>query len=240
MPQRYLRIFCAEAEAHLTSLRSGLLVLEKNPASTNLLHELLRNAHTLKGAALMVGVSDIATITDKVEEQLKRMASGAEPIDDAAIDLLFKGIDAITLISTALSRGAEPQLDVKRFLAEYRVNRSGRASRRETREGSCGQLSETARAAFRTFESLQQLIAEMGVKKQRLEGRLSRIKELARWVAPNSEAVLGRFRLELEDDLLYLDYLIQELHDKACVCPLDNVRDFDFAGAPTGRDTCHA
>jgi two-component system chemotaxis sensor kinase CheA len=240
MPQRYLRIFCPEAEHHLASLRSGLLVLEKNPTRGLLLHELLRSAHTLKGSALMVGLYDIASISERIEEQLKPMACGEEVIDAAAIDFLFKGVDAITLITKAFSRGEQPELDAARFLEEYHPGQPWRA-RREPREASGGQLSETAREAFRTFDTLQQLIGEMSVKKRRLKGRLTRVKELAESVTPSSEAVLGGFQRELEDDLLYLDYLIQELHEKAGdACTLESARDLRPAGGMFGAGSCQA
>ncbi len=81
MGNRYLEIFCREAEEHLASLQSGLLVLEKNPARTELLHELLRNAHTLKGSARMVGLADISAITHTMEELLKGMEQGLRRVD---------------------------------------------------------------------------------------------------------------------------------------------------------------
>ncbi|HJV36848.1 Hpt domain-containing protein [Geomonas sp.] len=234
MPQRYLRIFCPEAEDHLASLRSGLLVLEKNPSRGTLLPELLRSAHTLKGSALMVGLHDIAAITDRIEAQLKRMTCGEEAIDAPAIDFLIKGVDAITLINKALAREEQLELNVARFLDEYHPSKLWRV-RHEQREAGAGQLSETARAAFRTFDTLQHLIGEMSVKKRRLEGRLTRVMELAQSVTPASEAVLGGFRRELEDDLLYLDYLIQELHEKAGeACAPEAVRDLRLAGVLAG------
>jgi two-component system, chemotaxis family, sensor kinase CheA len=108
MSSRYIEIFCREAEEHLASLQTGLLVLEKNPTRTTLLHELLRNAHTLKGSARMVGLSDISAITHLMEEQLKGMEQGSRSVDVAAIDLLLKGADAVALITAALAKGAPP------------------------------------------------------------------------------------------------------------------------------------
>ncbi len=55
MSSKYLEIFLREAAEHLGSLQERLLVLERAPGTEGLVHELLRNAHTLKGSARMLG-----------------------------------------------------------------------------------------------------------------------------------------------------------------------------------------
>ena len=225
---RYIQIFCREAEEHLASLQSGLLVLEKNPTRTTLLHELLRNAHTLKGSARMVGLSDISAITHTMEEQLKGMELGSRPVDAAAIDLLLKGADAVALITAALSKGEEPALDVEGFVADYERGDVGRSIPADTRESGSDQLSDTVRANVKTLDALVNLIGEMIINKKRLEAKLSRLREIARFSEPGTAAPLNDFRRELEEDVLYLDYLIQELHEKAMglrMLPLKSISD---------------
>lgn len=215
MGGRYIEIFCREAEEHLASLQSGLLLLEKNPGRADLLHELLRNAHTLKGSARMVGLSEISAITHTMEEQLKGMESGERPVDADAIDLLLKGTDAVALITAALARGEAPELDVERFVAEYDRGELGHQLAPEPRETAPEAVSDTVRASVRTLDHLVNLIGEMIINKKRLEAKLSRLKELALSSPPEQSAPLMVFRGELEEDVLYLDYLIQELHGKA-------------------------
>jgi len=212
---RYLQIFCREAEEHLASLQSGLLVLEKNPTRTGLLHELLRNAHTLKGSARMVGLSDISAITHVMEEQLKGMEEGNRGVDAAGIDLLLKGADAVALLTAALSRGEAPRLDVGRFVAEYERGELGRSTLDQAPEGAPEQLGDTVRASVKTLDSLVNLIGEMIINKKRLEAKLARLKEIARTLDPAAAAALMDFQRELEEDILYLDFLIAELHEKA-------------------------
>ena len=215
MGSRYIEIFCREAEEHLASLQSGLLVLERNPTRTSLLHELLRNAHTLKGSARMVGLSDISAITHTMEEQLKGMEKGERSVDAESIDLLLKGADAVALITAALARGEAPNLDVERFVAEYDRGELSRPMPAEDREAPAEPLSETVRANVRTLDALVNLIGEMIINKKRLEAKLSRLKEIAACSDPATAALLGDFRRDLEEDVLYLDFLIQELHQKA-------------------------
>jgi len=228
MPSRYIEIFCREAEEHLASLQSGLLVLEKNPTRTALLHDLLRNAHTLKGSARMVGLSDISAITHIMEEQLTGMEQGSRAIDPAAIDLLLEGADAVAMITSALSKGEAPKLDVEQFLEGYRRGEIGRPVPQETEESPAEQSSETVRANVKSLDALVNLIGEMIINKKRLEAKLCRLKEIAHASEPATASVLRDFQRDLEDDVLYLDYLIQELHQKAMglrMLPLKSISD---------------
>ena len=226
---RYIEIFCREAEEHLASLQSGLLVLEKNPGRTGLLHELLRNAHTLKGSARMVGLSEISAITHTMEEQLKAMEQGSRAVDAAAIDLLLKGADAVALITSALSKGEKPKLDVEEFVAAYERGEISRGAAEEPSPvENADQLTETVRANVKTLDGLVNLIGEMIINKKRLEAKLSRLKEITDCCDPGSAPLLTEFRRDLEDDVLYLDYLIQELHQKAMglrMLPLRSISD---------------
>jgi len=215
MGSRYIEIFCREAEEHLASLQSGLLVLERNPGDTSLLHELLRNAHTLKGSARMVGLAEISAITHTMEEQLKGMEQGIRTVDADAIDLLLKGADAVALITAALARGEAPNLDVERFVAEYDRGELAHPVPAENRESAAEGQSDTVRANVKTLDHLVNLIGEMIINKKRLEAKLATLKGIADASPPSQAQPLTLFRRELEDDVLYLDFLIQELHEKA-------------------------
>ncbi|QXE91779.1 hybrid sensor histidine kinase/response regulator [Geomonas subterranea] len=229
MGNRYLEIFCREAEEHLASLQSGLLVLEKNPARTDLLHELLRNAHTLKGSARMVGLADISAITHTMEEQLKGMESGERKVDARGIDLLLRGADAVALITSALMRGEKPELDVERFVAEYDRGELGQQLHTEPRESQPeAALADTVRADVKTLDHLVNLVGELIINKKRLESKLDRLKEITGALPAGHVTELAAFRGELEEDVLYLDYLIQELHAKAMglrMLPLRTISD---------------
>jgi two-component system, chemotaxis family, sensor kinase CheA len=226
---KYVEIFCREAEEHLASLQSGLLVLEKNPTRGELLHELLRNAHTLKGSARMVGLSDISAITHIMEEQLKGMEHGSRGVDAAAIDLLLKGADAVALITSAISKGVPPPLDVARFVADYERGEVGVAVLEESPETPVERLGgETVRASVKTLDALVNLTGEMIINKKRLEAKLDRLKEIAAGCEPESAGVLNGFRRELEEDVRYLNYLIQELQEKGMglrMLPLKSITD---------------
>ena len=71
MPQpdksKFLAIFNSEAAEHLSKLENGLVSLEKQPNQPALIEELNREAHTLKGAARMLGFNDIQDVAQIVD-----------------------------------------------------------------------------------------------------------------------------------------------------------------------------
>ena len=119
MTTKYLDIFLKEAQEHIGSLRTNLLILEKAPDNKPLIHELLRNAHTLKGSARMLGFEDISVIGHRMEDFLKEMEDGERAVDGSGIDLLLQGTDAISRMTDALAKGADSPVDLEKFIAAF-------------------------------------------------------------------------------------------------------------------------
>lgn len=63
-------LFKAESEEHLQQLDDNLLRLEKSPDDQSLLDEAFREAHSLKGAARMLGLTSVQAWAHKLEEPL--------------------------------------------------------------------------------------------------------------------------------------------------------------------------
>ena len=59
MPVLILKIFQVESEEIISRLNENLLALEKNPHNKDIVFILFRDAHSLKGAARMVGFNNI-------------------------------------------------------------------------------------------------------------------------------------------------------------------------------------
>lgn len=93
---QYLEIFIDEAKEHLQGLNTCLLELEKNPSdSTDLVNEVFRAAHTLKGMAATMGFKKMNTLTHNMENVLSELRTGNLTIDPEMLDTLFKCLDAL-------------------------------------------------------------------------------------------------------------------------------------------------
>jgi two-component system chemotaxis sensor kinase CheA len=100
-----LRItFKVASEEHLQKLDDGLLHLEKHPDALACLDELMREAHSLKGDANMLGVKDIGTLAHQLEHILSTLKRGETKLTQELSDRLSQGLDAIRkLVSEAVT-----------------------------------------------------------------------------------------------------------------------------------------
>ena len=94
VPQEFLAIFRGEANGRLDDMVDSLLALEAGRAGAEALDALFRDAHTIKGAAGMLGLDRMSTLAHAVEDVLDgARESGEFPVDLA--DVLLRSIDAL-------------------------------------------------------------------------------------------------------------------------------------------------
>lgn len=88
-------LFKTASEEHLQKLDDGLLYLEKHPNDKARLEELLREAHSLKGDARMLGVRDVETLIHQLEHILGSVKRGETTLESTLCDRMYQGLDAI-------------------------------------------------------------------------------------------------------------------------------------------------
>ncbi|MBI3328634.1 MAG: Hpt domain-containing protein, partial [Nitrospinae bacterium] len=79
-------LFQAESEEHLQHMDAGLLHLEAHPHDQTTLEGVFREAHSLKGAARMLGVSDVETIAHRFEDILGAAKRGETVLSPQTVD----------------------------------------------------------------------------------------------------------------------------------------------------------
>jgi len=85
-------LFRMEAEEQVRVLQSGLIELESGAASAATLEALMRAAHSLKGAARIVGLDAIVNLTHVVEDRFVAAQHG-RALDAAEIDRMLMATD---------------------------------------------------------------------------------------------------------------------------------------------------
>lgn len=93
-----LDIFTSEAEELVDQLNSNLLLLENEPDNPELIRELMRLAHTLKGAAAMLGFTVMSRVARSMEDLLNVADEANLTLGGRAVDLLFNLTDQATLL----------------------------------------------------------------------------------------------------------------------------------------------
>ncbi|MBC9785310.1 chemotaxis protein CheA [Heliobacterium chlorum] len=91
----YMDLFYSEAKEQLDILSRDLLSIESGASNQEMIHEMFRAAHTLKGASAMVGLNNVTEITHKVEDLLGKVREGERVLGAKDIDTIFSALDFI-------------------------------------------------------------------------------------------------------------------------------------------------
>ena len=113
--------FAREAKARLGRLNGGLVYLGKNPGDGKLEGDILREAHTLKGAARMLGFSKISELTQRFEEALTLRRDKAIVANQDLTDALFVTLDTLSRLVDALSQSPREPIDVEPVLDRLKL-----------------------------------------------------------------------------------------------------------------------
>jgi two-component system chemotaxis sensor kinase CheA len=98
---RFREMFFEEARELLIGLEEGLMDLERRRSDRAHLDKTFRAAHTLKGAAAMVGLAVIAEFTNGIEAVLDRIRAGALAVDSEIISTLLEARDHLAAMVEA-------------------------------------------------------------------------------------------------------------------------------------------
>ncbi|AMM14030.1 hybrid sensor histidine kinase/response regulator [Burkholderia sp. PAMC 28687] len=120
-------LFREEARAQAQILSDGLLALERAPRDPVTLEACMRAAHSLKGAARIVGVPVGVSLAHVMEDCFVGAQQGRVNVDAAMIDVLLAGVDLIVRIGQASGDETIPQADVDAFVDELNARMSGEA-----------------------------------------------------------------------------------------------------------------
>ncbi|SDH27940.1 hybrid sensor histidine kinase/response regulator [Pseudomonas abietaniphila] len=109
-------LFTLEAEAQTQVLSAGLLALERNPTQADQLEACMRAAHSLKGAARIVGVNAGVSVSHVMEDCLVEAQEGRLHLKPEHIDALLMGTDMLMRIATP-GESSVGQSDVDGYVA---------------------------------------------------------------------------------------------------------------------------
>ncbi|WP_248744279.1 MULTISPECIES: hybrid sensor histidine kinase/response regulator [unclassified Pseudomonas] len=110
-----LELFSLEAEAQTQVLSAGLLALERNPTQADQLESCMRAAHSLKGAARIVGIDSGVSVAHVMEDCLVSAQEGRLFLRPEHIDALLQGTDLLMRIATP-ANGPQPA-DIEAYVA---------------------------------------------------------------------------------------------------------------------------
>jgi chemosensory pili system protein ChpA (sensor histidine kinase/response regulator) len=217
-----LSYFIPEAQEYLELLEANLLRLDRDPYNQELINQLFRSAHTLKGSAYTVGFQSIGDLVHHVENFMGAVRDGSLQVLPWHTDLILRAIDVVrvlmrrdpTKVDDTRHRFDAAQTELRR-LDQSVANQTVTARQADGTTGSVttgqsgsegshqqdgsipneksGEEREVIRVSYVRLERLMNLVGELVIGRGRLEQRLRVLEQL-------SQQVLG-FKGRLVDSI---------------------------------------
>lgn len=224
---KHIELFKSEVDTYLTALSQGLVKFEKEPQDKEIVHELLRAAHTIKGAAQMMGFLQIRDVAHKMEDLFCEIRDGKRDFDAGFADPLFHALDAIQSAAANVARGKEEGIDVKgvegelnallgegvspvgvKPAVEKEIGAESQKEETETVEEPETHEEEYIRVPLSRINYLLNLIGEMVISKVKSSYKVQYFKKITRH-AKQVEKMLIDVGTHLKTTLNVPDELIQ-------------------------------
>lgn len=209
MGSQYLDVFLEESREHIQSLNNNLLSLEENPTK-EVLDEIFRSAHTLKGMAGTMGFDQISEITHEMENLLQDIRSDKLTVTPDLIDLLLECVDILeALIDDVAINSQESDRNIELIIEKLR-QRNFNLSKAEIEKKSININETKEKNIFNEYE--------LHLIKEAIDKNLSIWKIT---VELDSECLLKSARaflvfktIENLGDIIKTDPIVQDIEDE--------------------------
>ncbi len=104
--------FQEEAGEYLQRLNEGVITLEADPGNRELIDQMLRDAHTLKGSSRMVGLIEISDVAHRLEDVMVKVRDGLMTYKPEMSDFFFEALDMIVFLCENAGKPLPEDLDI--------------------------------------------------------------------------------------------------------------------------------
>lgn len=118
---QYKDLFITEAQEHLESLNKFLLQLENDPSNLDVITEIFRSAHTLKGMSATMGYDQLTELAHEMENLLEHLRTGDMPVNTGVVDTLFSCFDTLGEIINSIADDRPGEIDFRGLVSEVRA-----------------------------------------------------------------------------------------------------------------------
>jgi len=111
MSEKFQEMFEEETREQIEKMNEDLLLLEENPSDLELIEEIYRASHTLKGMAGTMGYEGIQKISHRMEELFDDIKNDEDKVDERLFELLFECVDMIEILATGEEKDCQYLID---------------------------------------------------------------------------------------------------------------------------------
>ena len=216
-----IRDFISNADELIERLDEQILALEQNPHEKEIINEIFRAAHTLKGAAGMFAFRAMERIMHRMENYFDQIAKGKQNVSSNAIDVILKSMDVIKTLLGGVKESkvsgvkTAPVVKLLNKLCAGRLESQPESEQEEvkivddvnTKTKSKQLTQSTIRVDLRRLDALVNLVGELVIDRT----RFSSIEEQLRTKGPNPQLagnmtetvqLFGRHMNEVQDIIM--------------------------------------
>ena len=117
-----LDLFRMEADSQTQILTDGLLAMERHAGDAAAVEAMMRAAHSIKGAAAIVGLQVVVQLAHGMEDSFVAAQHGRLKLTPERVDVLLSGVDLIVQLSRLDDAGAEAWLAANAAQIEQTLN----------------------------------------------------------------------------------------------------------------------
>lgn len=125
--QEDLKLFLQEADEQLQLLDEDIVRLEKEADNPELMQEIFRAAHTLKGSSAMVGHQRLSELAHAMENVLDGIRKKSLAVSPQVIDALLHGLDVMRVLREEMVSPDMAPTDIEDAVAELNAAMGGEA-----------------------------------------------------------------------------------------------------------------
>lgn len=120
--------FLVETNELLESLGNDLMLIESQPDDLDLINQIFRSFHTIKGTSSFMGFKHIVTITHEAEDLLNKLRKSELVVTQEIIDVLLEVTDWINLLIENIQNGNGEKPDYDETIKQIILLRDGESS----------------------------------------------------------------------------------------------------------------
>jgi chemotaxis protein histidine kinase CheA len=139
-----LELFRAEMDTHVPVLSEGLLALEKGQAGEKDIEAMMRAAHSIKGAARIVGIEAAVRVSHAMEDCFLAAKGHRITLTSEAVDVLLQGVDTLQKICSPQPDPEMNEETVQALLDRIGGVRDGRSACPAPREAAESPAAEAS------------------------------------------------------------------------------------------------
>ncbi len=186
--------FLEEAAERIEALSQKLLRLESAPGDVELVREIFRDLHTIKGSSACGGLRRMNLLAHAAEDLVGQLRDGARTADRGVVDALLGALDSLRAIlaaAAAVDPTAGTRIDVPIDAAVARLRAPGAAAPSASvtpptsaptgpSAASASDTRQTLRVDFDKLDTLLNLVGELVLARSGLHGTIASVAVLSR------------------------------------------------------------